>query len=281
MNLLKDNYLKLLTAPFSLTFDPLPKFTKNFYAESITAAEIIYAQKQGQLYLMYSGGLDSEYTLSLFLSLGMNITPVIIRLCPDYNIHETQYAFDYCASKNITPIIIDIDFDHFVKSGKMLELATQMKIGIYHYSAIAHSILNLDGTIIMGDGEPYIKNRNNSWFVEIYNYEFGIGNFFKQNNILGTPYFLRYTKEMMISFLKHDIIKDLASNKIVGKLGSNSSKIYVYNDSGFNLKPRQKLHGYEVIETSEIFKHEDFSYFHHHSHDEKFSQLYFDFIWKR
>ena len=64
---------------------------------------------------------------------------------------------------------------------------------------------------------------------------------------------------MTISFLSDERIQNLARNKFPGRLGSESSKHYVYNrHSNFNLVVRQKYTGYEIIEKSEIFKHESF-----------------------
>ena len=64
---------------------------------------------------------------------------------------------------------------------------------------------------------------------------------------------------MMASYLTDPRIVDLANNKFPLKMGSHSSKHMVYNRHGnLNLTVRPKLHGYETLEHSEIFKHESF-----------------------
>ena len=64
---------------------------------------------------------------------------------------------------------------------------------------------------------------------------------------------------MTVSFLSDNRMQDLANNKVPGKLGSESSKHFVYNrNSNFNLEVRQKLTGYEIIERRDIFKHDSF-----------------------
>ena len=82
---------------------------KSFYEETVLVAEHIWAKKQGKIHLCYSGGLDSEYVLAVFRTLGMPITPVIMRT--QYNHHETQYAFKYCDENSIKPVVIDLDYD--------------------------------------------------------------------------------------------------------------------------------------------------------------------------
>jgi hypothetical protein len=264
MQISKNNYICATGtgSEFTVTVDSLPIKFDNYYLESCKAAEEIYNLKQGKLHLMYSGGVDSEYALSVFLSLGMDVTPVIVRMVPDYNTHDFNYAITFCNSKNITPVIIDIDLRKFVTSGKILDIAKIMRSSVYQYSTTAHAISKLDGTIICGDGEPYINNQNGIWSVTMYEFDYALVNYYKDNNIHGTPHFNRYAPEMMISFLTTARMQELAENRHPGKLGSNSSKGIIYNEaSNFNLTIRPKYHGFELVETSELFKHEIFKEF--------------------
>lgn len=261
MQITKNNYQRQHGTgdKFSIEFDPFPTSFKNHFIESQQAAEEVYSLKKGKFYLMYSGGLDSEFSLSVFLSLRMEVVPVIIKLNPHYNDFDTNYAFEFCKSKNLNPVVIDIDFDHFVKSGKMLDFAKKYKAEIYHRSATMNAITKLDGTVIMGDNEPYICKDNDKWNFSLHEHDYATVNFYEQNNIHGTPHFGCYTPEMTLSFLTDPVTQDLANNRIPGKLGSNSSKHLVYNrHSNFNLKIRPKYTGYEIIEQSPIFNHESF-----------------------
>ena len=244
---------------FTVEFDNL-QLRRNYYQESILAAQQIEASKQGKLYLMYSGGVDSEYALEVFLSQGIEITPVIIKL-GNYNQHDLDYAYKFCTGKGIIPMIIDIDFDHFVTSGQLLDISLAIKSSIHHRAATAYAIGLLDGTVICGDGEPYIRLDpiSDKWQVTIYEHDYAVVNYYRQNNILGTPQFNRHTPEMMSAFLLEPQMKLLANNAVEGKLGSDSSKYIIYNrTSNFKIASRPKYHGYEKIESSEIFKHESF-----------------------
>jgi hypothetical protein len=254
----KNNYLRQ-TTPWSLEYDPLPTKFDNYFVESCRAAEEIYSQKKGKLHLLYSGGVDSEYALSVFLHMGIDITPVIIRLNPNYNTYDIDYAFNFCVSKGLNPVVLDINFDRFVKSGKFLEVSKICRSELYHRAATAYAAGQLDGTVLLGDGEPCIRNIDGVWNVEIYQHDYAVWNYFVAKGIYGTIHFNRYTPEMMMSFFSDKRINDLANNKVPGKLGSNSSKFIIYNrHSNFNLEERPKYHGYETIEKSEIFNHPDF-----------------------
>jgi hypothetical protein len=264
MQMLKDNYIQFSDSGpnWQLQFSQPTGKIKSYFEETCLAAEMLWAEKSGDLNLLYSGGLDSEYALHVFLHMGMDIKPVIIQLNPGYNYHETQWAFDFCESKGLDPIVIDIDFDHFVKSGMMYNYALGMKSCLYHYAATAYAIDQVEGTIVLGDGEPYVcyKPDTDSWNVEIHESDYCIAKHLGNTNRTGIANFLAYSLEMHLAFLNDQRIIELASNQWPGKLGSNTSKVMVYNrDSNFNITPRWKHHGYEVIEKSEIFNHEAFA----------------------
>lgn len=247
---------------FHVDIDPTTNdYTYSYFEASCLAAKTIADLRQGTLHLMYSGGVDSEYTLSLFRHLNIPVTPVIVKLLPDYNAHDVAYAFKYCQSHGLTPKIVDIDFDTFVKSGEMYRTAIAMNSSKFHYAATAHAIGKLDGTVLCGDGEPYIKldPDTSRWNLMVHEYEYALTNYYKLHNIHGTPHFNRYNKEMFYAFLRDPRMTDLANNQVPGKTSSFSSKWIIYNrDSGFNLEERPKYHGYEQVERSAIYQNESF-----------------------
>jgi hypothetical protein len=258
MNLIHNNYLRGTgTGPsWSVEIDSPTRLSKTYYEETIVAAEIIWAQKQGTLYLCYSGGLDSEYVLSVFTELGMNIQPVIMRT--QYNHPEIKYAFKYCEAKNISPIVIDLDYDNFIESGTFLEIATETKCSAYQYIANMWLTSQLDGTVITGDSDPHLFLKENKWYIDEIEPTYKQFDYFKKHNIHGTPFFLSYTAEQYLSFLVDPTMQRLANNEIPGKTGSYSSKVHVYNNqSKFQLEQRTKLTGYELVESSAIFNHPD------------------------
>ena len=254
----KNNYIRQ-TKPWGIEYDPLPTEFDNYFVESCRAAGEIYDLKQGKLHLMYSGGVDSEFMLSVFLHMKMDFVPVIVQLNPNYNTHDTDYAFDFCVSRGLVPKIIDINYDRFVRSGKMLDISLDMKCCVPHYSTTMYGVSQLDGTVLMGDGEPCISLIDGRWQLSIFEFDYAPPNYFYKHGIDGTPHFNRYTQQMMASFLSDQHMRDLVAGKLPGKLDSNSSKWIVYNNqSGLGLVERKKYNGLEIIETQDIFQHEDF-----------------------
>jgi hypothetical protein len=230
----------------------------DFFTESKRAAEIIWSAKQGTVYVMYSGGVDSEYTLKLFHSLGMSVIPVIIKLNPSYNEHDIKYAIDFCEAHGLTPLIIDIDFDEFVRSGKIIDIAESVQLCVYQYAATLYATANIDGTVICSTGEPSVRLDSNAkqWSVIFDEYNYVFFNYWQTHGVIGTPFFTTYTPEMMFSFISDPRVNDLVNFRVPGKQGHQSSKWLIYNrHSGFNHRERPKYHGYENIEHSEIGKH--------------------------
>lgn len=237
---------------------------KSYFEESLSVAEYVYANKTGKIHLLYSGGMDSEYVFNIFLKLGIDFTPVIIKLNPNYNEHDLSYALAFCESKNIQPLIVDVDFDNFVSSGRITDIAEKIKCAGYQIPVTMHVANQLDGFIVLGNDPPYMKLNieTNTWQLEELELIHSILNNFRLNKIEGCPFFLSYTAEMMLSFLLEPRMVDLANHKFPGKLGTNTSKIYVYNNNtDFNMVPRPKYTGYENIENSKIFKHENLTIF--------------------
>lgn len=258
INYLYSNYIHWSGSgpTWKVSFDKATRPVKSFYEETVNTAEIIWAEKQGDIHLCYSGGLDSEYVLAVFQSIGMKITPVIMQT--QYNKHDTNYAYKFCKERNIQPIIIDLDFDKFVDSGKFLEIASNNKIAAYHVPANLWLTSQIDGTVLTGDSDPHLFLQNKKWFLDEIEPIYSQFKYFKDNNIYGTPFFLSYSIEQMLAFLVDPTIKQLVNNEIPGKTGTYSSKVHVYNNQDkFKLEQRQKQHGYELVEKSPIFNHPD------------------------
>ena len=218
---------------------------------------MIWSQKSGPLYLCYSGGLDSEYVLNVFLQLGMNIQPVVMRT--QYNHPETKYAFKLCDEKNIKPIIIDLDYDKFVESGQFIEIANETKCSAYQYIANMWLTSQIDGNVITGDSNPHLfLNEDKKWYIDEWEPTYRQFDYFKKHNIEGTPFFTSYTSEQFLSFIVDPTMQRLVNNEIPGKTGSHSSKVHVYNNQDkFVLEQRTKLTGYELVESNPIFNHPD------------------------
>lgn len=76
-------------------------------AADLTARSI--CEEYSNLYLAFSGGMDSEFVLRCFNRNNITIKPVIVK-CG--NPIEIQYAFKICDELKIEPIILEVDEDY-------------------------------------------------------------------------------------------------------------------------------------------------------------------------
>jgi hypothetical protein len=259
--LLKDNYITQTGEgdTFQIKVEKIKRPFGNYYEESKLAAEEIYDLKEGPLHVMYSGGLDSEYVLSVFRSLGMDITPVIVRLNPNYNDHDIFYAFEYCKEHNIEPIIVDIDYKWFVESGLHLKTAIAMKCSKFHYVATGYAITQVDGSVLLGEGETHLAHnkKTNLWNLEIDEHDYVFPKLMEKFGIDGTAQFNRWRPGMLASSMLDPYYVELGNNRVPGHTTSNDGKIELYNrNSPFKLKPRPKYTGYEIIQTAPDIIHQ-------------------------
>jgi hypothetical protein len=271
---IKSNFMRPsgtgLTWKFDL--DPLPKKFDNYFIEACRAAEEIYDLKEGKLHVMYSGGVDSEHALAVFLHLGIDVTPVIVKLSPDYNNHDISYALKFCEKKNIKPRIIEIDFKKFLESGKFEEVNNIIKSNACGRASTCYALGQVDGSIVCGEGDPHISKDPTTeiWYFNDVEHAYSMNTYREHKGIDGTIFFNGYTPEMYSAFLTDPRMRNLADNKVPGKLGSHSSKYIIYNrHSGFNLEKRPKYHGFEKILETELITHPDFVRFF----DPEFSKI--------
>ena len=254
----KNNFYRTLGSgeSFQLSIDPTTRAVSSYCDELILNAKEIYDTKSGKLYCMYSGGIDSELVMEVFLSLGMDITPVIVNLIPDYNPHDLRWAYKYCNKKNLKPLIINIDVNKFIQGGEILEIARKAQTGIYQYLTTMKAALSLDGEILLGQDEPYISPIKDTWYFVEKECWCSWANLYKEKHIQGTSCFLSWSSETLLAFMLDPTIQDLGNNRILGKQGSMTSRKFVY-ERKFPMPVREKYTGWEYIEETDLFKHEN------------------------
>lgn len=256
----KNNYYRYhgTGKDFSIEIDPVTRDPKTYCEELIINAQEIYDKKDGRLFCMYSGGIDSELVMNVFLSQGMNITPVIVRLGPTYNDHDLAWATKYCNDNNITPIIVNIDSKKFIESDEFLNIAKLMETGSYAYTSTIKAALSLDGVVLGGQNEPYISldEKTKKWYFVEKEIWVGWSKLYNTGLLKGTSSFLSWSAETLLSFMLDPTIQLLGNNKLPGKLGTYSSRKHVYNKL-FPMPDRPKYTGWEQINNSELFNHKN------------------------
>lgn len=246
---------------------------KSYYEETAAAIQYVYENKTGKLQVLLSGGVDSQYVCQVLLKLGINFEAVVIELNNSqgfaYNAEDTNYAYEFANSHGIKVVRYDLNFDEFVESGKITELAEATTCSAAPIVSTMHAITQLDGFTILGSDPPYLKLKNDIWYFEANEDAFALERFYSKYNLSGCPYMLTFTAGQTLSFLLDPTIVKLGNGQIAGKTGSNSSKSHVFNNgTDFNLpvydyvtKSRIKMTGHEQINKSAIANHPNLKIF--------------------
>lgn len=271
MELIHNNYMRGYDNGnmWRVEIDPPHIIPKSYYEEACKAAEIIWSQKQGELHVLYSGGMDSEYVISVFKSLGMNVIPVIMKLKSKtgyYNKHDLDYAFKFCTNTNLSYQTYELDFDKFIKSGEALSIINSCQCSRYEMAASMWLASQVNGTVITGNDPPTVLGMPFGYCLEELEVSHSQLTYWRNNNIEGTPFFLEYTPEMLLSFLQDTaIIKFVQQpidyvykNRSFNAISTDTVKVSVFNNQDkFVIEPRTKYTGYETIQTSAIASHEN------------------------
>jgi len=168
------------------------------------------------IYVALSGGLDSEYVLTTFCRLGIQVTP-IIAIC-EGNELERQYAFRVCKTLGVTPITIEYS-NHDLVSGMVRVNKMFRGRAIYAITTflLAEYIKDRDGILVTGD--HFIDDDNPLDSVLCCEWDF-YASILNDKNIQ----FFLYTRELCYAMIKATNTTDTQEFK---------SKLY-----GLNWRPK-------------------------------------------
>lgn len=107
---LSDRF-KDFNSDFEVKLTP-QKFKYLSFEDASKEAALKIANKNENIFISLSGGLDSEYILVLYHHLKIPVKPIIITF--KANELESSYAFHICKKLSITPIVIKITNEDFL-----------------------------------------------------------------------------------------------------------------------------------------------------------------------
>lgn len=242
---------------FTVDIDRAQRGIGRYCDELLLNAVEIYDKKETKnIYCMYSGGIDSELVMEVFLHLGITIIPVIVELDPNFNNHDLSWAKAFCNKHNIEPLIFKINIQQFIESGEILNLAKLTETYAYQYLSSIKAALSLDGTVITGQDEPTIQldadtgnwvfSERERWCAWAKLYDRGV--------LKGTSCFLSWSAETLLSFLLEPSVKQAYNNKLPNVTNTFPLRRYVYGYM-FPMKIRPKYTGWENVDNHPLLLH--------------------------
>ena len=211
----------------------------------------------GDLWVLFSGGIDSEVVVQSFLFAGVPIKVGITRFAHHLNRHDIIYAARFCEEPTAFPIAASTltsrgsstrarrgDTPERTKCVQPQLLHTMWAMdqvdGTRSWAAVKCYLVRRDpreGTA--SDGRPiwdmFEKERIASWFRHLMRTDHG-----------GCAGFFQYNPENMLAFLQDPVVTDLCANRLRGHASTMKLKEEIYRKY-FLLERRQKHHGFENV----------------------------------
>lgn len=227
------------------------------------AARQIYSNKVGQIYILLSGGMDSEICLKSFVDQRIPVRTISLRFLDINQTEELSFIYKALDKFNIAKHeFIDVEVKSLINSKEFFSISDPIRcvspIIVLHLW-LANQV---SGTPVIAQGEVHLKKHISSdyvpgkspyeaseWYITESERLCAIYMNFILRKKPAIPAFFQYNVEQIYSYLtKNPILNDLVNNKIIGKLGTRSSKNQISKQFYTDIEMREKRHGWEDIQ---------------------------------
>lgn len=251
------NYINLpnlsIEERFKIKFKPISRPLKTWKEELLISAKTISESTPKPLYVIMSGGIDSEQVARLYLELGIKFKALTVVYDNEINSHDIHRAIKFCRDNNIEHIKIPLNPETFYNEGINRYISQGYRsTNIYHYLQlfIIENLEELGGFGVGGAGEQVYYNIDNQLHLKINpHYTLGI-DFCKNNNLQHNFWMNLSTPEIYASYTKIDLIDFLLQRPeyFLGKYPDSVEKMLVYSEQWPMMERRGKNTGFERIE---------------------------------
>lgn len=240
--------------PLRTYYGKLEKPLLSFKEELINAAKSSLDHYPGlKPCVFFSGGLDSELILRSYLEIGSNPEVYIVRYEKDYNLYDVSYAVAICNSLQIDYHLIDFNLEKFYendaeKISEEAQIDRPRMLPPLKFTDVA------DGLIIVGHSDvrwyrpsdDYSKKCE--WLAQDFEHDIGCDKYNILHNRPAIYQWWKWTPGLVLSFTKLEWFERLINDEYFGKLGTNSTKIFGFQELYPNILFRKKFTGFEKVD---------------------------------
>lgn len=232
---------------FEMKVDPVRRPLMPLRDESIAAAKDIADRYQGeQIFVLNSGGLDSEATLHAFRQANIPVIAVTMVDTKGINAEEVEWAKRYYSRTGFDAVeYMHFDMNAFVMSKEVRALAEQSQTP-YASSATyfaAYLECSRRGVVIGGD-DPGMYYQNKEWYCYEEERCYSLLKFFMLHDIKGVPGLFWYNSEIRASWISDELFEKLLIPGRSRPESYTSFDPYVKSmlfKKHFGLEPRRKV----------------------------------------
>jgi hypothetical protein len=238
---------------FKVKFKPVSRKVKSWKEELLISAQSIANSTDKPLYVLMSGGIDSEQVARLFLELKIDFKVLTMKHKNDKNLHDINYAKYFCKKYNLEQTIIELDTEWFFSTGIESYIERGYRsTNIYHYLQLflIDELEKLGGYGIGGAGEQVYYTVNDEIHLRINpHYTLGM-DYCKNNNYQHNLWFNLSTPEIYAAYLSIDLIDFLLQDKqyFISHHYASVEKVIIYHSVWPEMQKRNKYSGFEKIQ---------------------------------
>lgn len=258
-------------------YGPCTQEPMDFKEECFRAAKIISEKHPGNVWVLFSGGVDSEVALRSFVEQGLPVKVAIARFANDLNIHDISYAVIVCEKLKVPYYFFELNLLEFW-STEAIRFAERTYCTSPQLLTTMWLADQVPGYPVLGSGEClFVKRTPEGYIPGVSPYEESPWDLWEKEKIASwyrhfmvnernaCPGFFQYTPELMLSYLLDPYVYALIESKIPGKLTTESSKLAIYQQH-FDLLDRPKFTGFERVQAEDaVFRAQLTARFPYHS----------------
>lgn len=225
----------------------------SFKYEAIHAAKLI-KQKAGSkdIWLSYSGGIDSEFIVNTFIEAEVDFKIATAVMKGLVNNYDLEHSRKFCQQLGLNLVEIEIDIAEFFET-ELESYAINTQCVSPQFPVHMKLWNSLNGFIVAGHGDPIFKRVNNVWIFQIQEKEDSVYRYAEWQGRDMAPGFYAYTPELLLSFI---LEKEVSNLFITGKASKRNNIIDVKHNvysKYYNLTKRDKKTGFEKINALDTY----------------------------
>lgn len=203
------------------------------------------------IWIAFSGGIDSEIAIRSFIEQGIEVNAAIVKFKNDINKKDVKYAIDFCINNNINYKIFTLDVIEFITKHSLNYINTYKMISP-QIPVQLWLLDNCDEFLVFCGGDMRLNRTEGTMddiYITIKPQTSTVHRAMMDRGRKGVPYFHIHTPEQVYGFLNEPMTNMWKTHSYsMRMLSVKWFKPVIYETSFPNLKPRQKLTGFELIE---------------------------------
>lgn len=238
---------------FKIQFKPVTRPIMPWKEELFSAMYQLVKSTDKPIYVLLSGGIDSELVARILLKMGVKFKALTLKHEEGTNGHETRYADWFCNHYKIEQVLVPINISNFITDGykKYVEQGYRAtKIYYYQQLFLLEKLEELGGFGIGGAYEQIYHTFNNQIHLKFNPSYVMPMQWCKDHNTNHQLWFYLETPELVASWMKHELIEFLLQRPdyFINQDWINNEKTLVYHQQWPEMGRRRKASGFEPIE---------------------------------